>query len=105
MLFENVTFISYMGGAVLFSALFVISAYLILRAQLSFAVAIASLFSAIWCGLLGFDAINQEISVRQLLILETVHVGCWVTAALQQLRFNSKVRGIRGPFLILNTLW
>lgn len=105
MLFENVTFISYMGGAVLFFALFLISAYLILRAQLSFSVAVATLLSAIWCGLLGLDALNQDISIRQLLILETIHVGSWVTAALQQLRFTGKIPGVRGPFLALNTLW
>lgn len=105
MLFENVTFISYMGGAVLFFALFLISAYLILRAQLSFSVAVATLLSAIWCGLLGLDALNQDISIRQLLILETIHVGSWVTAALQQLRFTGKIPAVRGPFLALNTLW
>lgn len=105
MLFENVTFISYMGGAILFAALFIVSAYLVLKSQASFAIAVATLFSAIWSGLLAFDSVNQEISVRQLLILETVRVGCWVVAALQQIRFIKKSTQIRGPFLLLNCLW
>lgn len=105
MLFENVTFISYIGGAVLFFALFLISVYLALRTQLSFSIAVATLLSAIWCGLLGLDTLNQNISIRQLLILESIHVGSWITAALQQLRFTGKLPGVRGPFLALNALW
>lgn len=105
MLFENVTFISYMGGSLLFAALFVVSAYLILKSQTSFAIAVGTMFSAIWCGLLAFDAINQQISVRQLLIMETVRVGFWVVASLQQIRFIKKSSQLRGPFLFLNCLW
>src|SRR5690606_33176242 len=56
-------------------------------------------------GLLAIDAVNQEISVRQLLILETIRVGCWVVAALQQIRFIKKSTQMRGPFLFLNCLW
>ena len=90
MLFENVTFISYMGGAILFAALFIVSAYLVLKSQSTFAIATATLFSAVWSALLAFDAVHQGISVRQLLILETARVGCWVVAALQQIRFIKK---------------
>ncbi len=105
MLFENVTFVSYIGGAVLFGALFIVTAYLILKSLVSFSTAVATLFSGIWCSLLAFDAINQEISVRQLLILETGRVGCWVVCALQQIRFQKKSREVAGPFLLLNGMW
>lgn len=105
MLFENVTFISYMGGSLLFAALFIVSAYLILKSQASFAIAVGTMFSAIWCGLLAFDVINQQISVRHLLIMETARVGFWVVASLQQIRFIKKSSQLRGPFLFLNCLW
>lgn len=105
MLFENVTFISYMGGSLLFAALFIVSAYLILKSQATFAIAVGTMFSAIWCGLLAFDAINQQISVRHLLIMETARVGFWVVASLQQIRFIKKSTQLRGPFLFLNCLW
>lgn len=105
MLFDNVTFISYMGGTVLFAALFIVSGYLVLKSQASFAIAVATLFSTIWCALLAFDSVAQQISVRQLLVLETARVGIWVIAALQQIRFFKQSTQVRGPFLLLNALW
>lgn len=105
MFLDNVTFISYMGGSILFSALSLITLYLSNKKQLTLSMLVAMLLSAAWCGVLAIDSLNPELSVRQLLLLETMRLGGWITGILQQLRFYNKSGIHRGPFLILNCLW
>lgn len=105
MLLDNVTFISYIGGSILFSALSLITLYLVSRQQLTLSTLMAMLLSAVWCGVLAIDSLHPELSVRQLLLLETMRTGAWISAMLQQLRFYNHSGVHRGPFLILNCLW
>lgn len=105
MLFENVSFISFMGGATLFAALFIVSIWLALKSRITFVILIPVLFSSVWCAMVAFDAIDQSFNIQQLLLLETLRAGLWVAAVLQQIRFIKHSKQIRGPFLFLNSLW
>ncbi len=105
MFLNNVTFISYTGGSILFSALSFITFYLNRNKNLSHAFLVAMLLSAGWCGLLAVDSLAPRLSVQHLLMLETARMGAWITAVLQQLRLYNKTGIHRGPFLVLNCLW
>lgn len=105
MVLDNVTFISYTGGSVLFSALFLITLTLFRRKSLVLSIPLAMLLSAIWCGLLALDALTPRLGVIQMQWLETLRTGSWIAAILHQLRHYNRHGTQQGPFLLLNFLW
>ncbi|RLP55970.1 MAG: PEP-CTERM system histidine kinase PrsK [Ketobacter sp.] len=106
MLLENVTFTSYLGGALLLAALTLISFYLLLKRYITVSLTVAALISMIWSAVLAFDSLEPRLTVQQLVLCETLRFGSWIFGVLQQLKYTTRnKKAHRGPFLILHLLW
>lgn len=106
MFLENVTFTSYLGGALLLGALTAICFYLLVKRYITVSLALAALVSTLWSAVLANDALHPQLSVQELVLCETMRFGSWIFGVLQQLKFTTRnVKAHRGPFLALHLLW
>ncbi len=106
MLLENVTFTSFMGGALLLTAFALTSGYVFLKRHIAFSMALAAVVAAGWSVVLAWDSYAPSLTVQELILCETLRFGALILAILQQLKFSNRSRKIQqGPFLLLYLLW
>ena len=106
MLLENVTFTSYLGGALLLGAFSLISCFLLIRHHITFSLTVASFVAMGWAGILAWDSFNPTLTVQQLILCETMRFGGWIFGVIQQLKYTNQNKRIqKGPFLLIQLLW
>ena len=106
MLLENVTFTSFLGGALLLGALFFISCFLFVKRHITFSLTLAAFIAMCWAAILAWDSYNPTLTVQQLILCETLRFGGWIFGTLQQLKQSNQNRNVqKGPFLLIQLLW
>lgn len=87
---ENyIAFMSYSGGGAIFVLLTLVFAYLWKQKLIHPSLVIASAISVIWHFSIAAMNQNYDLSREQLLLLETLRYGAWISALLASLQFTA----------------
>jgi putative PEP-CTERM system histidine kinase len=86
---DQITFFSYLSGATLFAALFMVTIYLTKIKAAHFSLTAAAFISMVWHIAIAFNYRNVPLDKADLLILEIGRYGAWITALLATLKYST----------------
>lgn len=103
--YNNIAYISYLGGGIIFAALAIAFFYLWQQKTVHFSLVVASLASVIWALAIAANNHDYTLSLPTLILLETIRYSCWIIALLASIYFSS---GQRLPIqfrIIIHGVW
>ncbi len=103
--YNNIAYISYMGGGIIFAALTLTFFYLWQQKIVHFSLVIASLISVIWQLVIAAQNHGYPIGLPLLIFLETVRYGSWIIALVASIKFSA---GQQLPFqvnFVIHGIW
>lgn len=86
---DYITYISYLGGSLCFFCLSLLALYQWARRSLHISFAVATIVSSLWALAIAFHYDIFNLSFKQLLLLEIVRYGSWISATLFTLKYQS----------------
>ncbi|CBL47045.1 Two-component signal transduction histidine kinase [gamma proteobacterium HdN1] len=99
---DQLTFISFAGGATLSLCTFLVGLVLFKRRQISPPFLMASLLGTVWCTVYMFAGWNYALSPLEILILESARYSAWFYCLLATMR---RFSGKRLPLRLRRTLF
>jgi putative PEP-CTERM system histidine kinase len=107
---EQISFLSYMGGGILSTAMLLVAIYLCRIKVAHFSLIIAAAASALWSFAVatnyhGLGIFDLNLAKPQLLLLEVVRYGAWITALLFCLKFTAGQHLPQRFLWIISGLW
>ncbi|MFA7554467.1 MAG: XrtA/PEP-CTERM system histidine kinase PrsK [Spongiibacteraceae bacterium] len=103
---ENfIAYISYMGGGIIFALLILVLAYLWKIKLTHFSLIIAATASLLWHIAIAANYHGISLSRPNLLILETLRYGAWITALLMSLEFSTQQKLHKKFRALLHCIW
>ena len=102
---DQITYLSYMGGSVLFASLSLTLFWLWQRKAAHFSLAIAALASTVWQVAVALHYEHNFLSINHLQLLETLRYGAWIIAILAALKFVSGQSLPQRFFLGIHACW
>lgn len=103
--YNNIAYISYLGGGVIFAALALAFLYLWQQKTAHISLVIASVASVVWALAIAANNHSYTLGLPTLILLETVRYSCWIFALLASIKFSSGQRLPAQFSLIIHSIW
>lgn len=102
---DQITFISYAGGAALNFCVFAVALILTARKQLHVSFLVAEFVNTLWCGLYAGSVLLFPLTLVQALTLESLRYGVWLGCLLLTIRYHSGKTIPKRVYMVLISIW